>query len=172
MLGQPIVRQSYIIYLHPRGFFFNNFLHYLFRKRVYNSKEIVDLEDFFILSVSCVDMTTYPPTKYYFIIERLYVIYRLLVLIISTFSFLLFLYTVSWRYKRDYLHARIDILLCIILYIINTMKKHYKLFLCLVRTYDTKKAPISTCPPPLSLPSPLFIATSVKNPVVFSWEDY
>ena len=116
---------------------------------MYNSKEIVDLEGFFIWSVSYVDMTTYPATKYYFIIERLYVIYRLLVLIISTFSFLLFLYTVSWRYKRDYLHARIDILLCIILYIINTMKKHYKLFLCLVRTYDTKKVPISTCPPTL-----------------------
>ena len=116
---------------------------------MYNSKEIVDLEGFFILSVSYVDMTTYPATKYYFIIERLYVIYRLLVLIISTFSFLLFLYTISWRYKRDYLHARIDILLCIILYIINTMKKHYKLFLCLVRTYDTKKVPISTCPPTL-----------------------
>ena len=151
MFVQPIVQYTYIIYFHPRGFFFNNFLQYLIRKRVYNSKEIVDLEFFFILSVSYVDMTTYPATKYYFIIERLYVIYRLLVLIISTFSFLLFLYTISWRYKKDYLHARIDILLCIILYIINTMKKHYKLFLCLVRTYDTKKVPISTCPlPPLS----------------------
>ena len=36
----------------------------------------------------------------------------------------LFLYTVSLRYKRDYLCARIDILFYIMLYILNTMKKH------------------------------------------------
>ena len=36
----------------------------------------------------------------------------------------LFLYTVSWRYKRDYLYASIDILFYIMFYIINTMKKH------------------------------------------------
>ena len=124
MFVQPIVQYTYIIYFHPRGFFFNNFLQYLIRKRVYNSKEIVDLEFFFILSFSYVDMTTYPATKYYFIIERLYVIYRLLVLIISTFSFLLFLYTISWRYKTDYLHGSIDILFYIMFYIINRMKKH------------------------------------------------
>ena len=36
----------------------------------------------------------------------------------------LFLYTASWRYKREYLCASIDILFYIILCIINTMKKH------------------------------------------------
>ena len=34
----------------------------------------------------------------------------------------LFLYTVSWRHKRDYLFARIDILFYIMFYIINTIK--------------------------------------------------
>ena len=45
-------------------------------------------------------------------------------LFIITFSFLLFLYSVSWRYKNDYLHASIDILFEIMLYTIKMMKKH------------------------------------------------
>ena len=36
------------------------------------------------------------------IIERVYFIYRLFILFFSTLSFLLFLYLVSWKYKRDY----------------------------------------------------------------------
>ena len=46
-------------------------------------------------------------------IERVYFIYCLFILFISTLSFLLFLYTVSWRYKRkdsfiprSYLHYK------------------------------------------------------------------
>ena len=73
-----------------------------------------------VLIVGYVDIKTYPLTKYYYIIERLSFIYRLFVIFISTFSFLLFLYTV----KRDYLHASIDILFYIMFYIINTMQKH------------------------------------------------
>ena len=64
----------------------------------------------FVLTVGYLDMTTYPITKYYYIIERVYFIYRLLVLFMSTLSFLLFLYTVSGSYKKDYLHASVDIL--------------------------------------------------------------
>ena len=58
----------------------------------------------------------YPLTKYYYIIERVYFIHNLFILFISTFSFLVFLQTVSCSilsgilYKRDYLHARVDIL--------------------------------------------------------------
>ena len=41
---------------------------------------------------------------------------------------------------RDYLHANIDILLYIMFYIINMMKKQTLLYH--FRTYDTKKVPI------------------------------
>ena len=44
-------------------------------------------------------------------------------LIISTFSFLLFLYAVLWSHKWDYLHAIIDVLFYIIFYIINTLRE-------------------------------------------------
>ena len=101
----------------------------------------------FVWTVGYVDMTT----ERYYIIERIYFIYRLFILFIRTFSFLLFLYTVTWRYERDYLHSSIDITF----YIINTMKKHNTL-LYHVRTYNTKKVQIWICPP-----SPLILATSV-----------
>ena len=48
-------------------------------------------------------MTPYALTKYYYIVERVHLIYRLFILFISAFSFLLFVYTVSWRHKSDYL---------------------------------------------------------------------
>ena len=47
------------------------------------------------------------------------IFYRLFILFINTLSFLLFLYTVSWRYKRDYIHASIDILFYIMFYTIK-----------------------------------------------------
>ena len=106
MSSQPIVQRNYIIYFNIRGFSFNNFLHQYFWKRVHNSKEMLNLQGLFVvLTVGYVDMTIYPLTKYYYIIEKLYFIYKFFILFISTFSFLLFLYTVSWRYKRDCLHA-------------------------------------------------------------------
>ena len=59
----------------------------------------------------------------------------------------LFSYTVSWRYKRDYLCASIDILFYIMSYITNTMKKHY-ILLYHVPTYDIhKKGPDLNLPP-------------------------
>ena len=85
---------------------------------MHDSKEIVNMKGLFVLTVGYVDITTYPLTKYYYIIERVYFIYELLILFVSTLSFLLFLY------KRDYLHTSIDILLYIMFYIINTMKKY------------------------------------------------
>ena len=99
---------------------------------MHNSKEIVNIQGLFVLTVGYVDMTTYPLTKYYhrdispwnyYTVERVYFIYRLLILFISTLSLLLILYTVSWRYKRDYLHAGIDVLFYVMFCIINTMKK-------------------------------------------------
>ena len=51
-----------------------------------------------------------PLTKYYYIIERVYFIYRFFILFFGTLSFLLFLHSVSWRYNRDYFHGNIDIL--------------------------------------------------------------
>ena len=58
------------------------------------------MQGLFVLTVAYVGMTIYPLEKHYY------------------------LYTVSCRYKRDYLHASIDILFYIMFYIINTMKKH------------------------------------------------
>ena len=90
---------------------------------MYNSKEIVNIQGLFVLTVGYVDVDTNPLTKYYYIIERVYLILRLFILFITMFSFLLFLYTVSWRHKRNYLHASIDLLFGIMFFITNTMKK-------------------------------------------------
>ena len=140
MSSQPIVQWNYIIYFHIRDSFSTTFCT-SFWKKVHKSKAIVNIEVLFILTVGNVDMTTYLQTKYYYIIERVYFIYRLFVLFISTLSFLLLLYTASWRYKRDYLHASINILFCIMFYIIDPMKKHLT-HLYHVRSYNTKKVPI------------------------------
>ena len=110
-----------------------------FWKKVHNSKEIVNMQGLFVLTVGYVDMTTYLVTKYYYIIERVYFIYRLFILFISTLSFLLFLYIASWRYKRNYFHASIDTLLYIMFYIISTMKKQTLFHVC---TYDIREVPI------------------------------
>ena len=47
-----------------------------FWKRVHNSKEIVNLQGLLVLTVDYGDMTTYPLTKYYYITERVYFIYK------------------------------------------------------------------------------------------------
>ena len=57
---------------------------------MHKEKEIVNLQGLLVLIVGYVDMIIYPLTKYYYIIERVYFIYRLFILFISTFSFLLF----------------------------------------------------------------------------------
>ena len=112
-----------IIYFHIRCSFLITFCT-SFWKRVHNSKEIVNIQDLFVLTVGYADMTTYPLAKYYYVIEGVYFIYTLFKSFISTLSFLLFLHIVSWRYKRDYLHPSIDVLCYIMFYIINTTKKN------------------------------------------------
>ena len=102
-----------------------------FWKRVHNLKEIVNLQGLFVLTVGYLDMTTYPLTKCQYIVERVPFIYGLFTL------FLQFLYAVSWRYKRDYLHASIDILFYVMFYIINRTKNQILFYH--VRVYDTKK---------------------------------
>ena len=87
---------GHMIYFHIQGSFLTTFCT-SFWKRVHNPKEIVNPQGLFVLAVGYVDVKTYPLTKYSYIIERLYFIYRLFKLFNSTFSFLLFLYTVSWR---------------------------------------------------------------------------
>ena len=119
MSSQLIVQWNYVIYFHIRGSFLTTFCTSSW-ERVHNSKEIVNIQGLFVATVGYVDVTTYSLTNYYNIIERIYFIYRFLILFISTLSFLLFLYTVLWRYKRYYLHAS---LFYIMLYIINRMKK-------------------------------------------------
>ena len=127
------------MYFHIRGSFFNNFCT-SFLKRVHNSKKVVNIQGLFVLTVGYVDVTTFSLTKCYYIIEKVHLI--AITLFISTFSFLLFLYIVSWRHKRDYLHASIDILFYTISCIINTTYLRYK------------KVPTT---------SPLFVVTPLKT---------
>ena len=129
-----------------------------FCKRVHNSKEIVNIQVLFVLTVGYLDMTIYSLATFYYIIQRMYLIYRLSVLCISIFQILLFLYVVSWRHKRDYLHASIDILFYIVFYVINTTKKRYT-FLHHVCTYGAKQVPISSCSPP----NPLFVTKLLQE---------
>ena len=92
---QSIDSLNYIIYFYIRGSFLKTFCT-SFWKRLHNSKKIVNMQGLFVLTISRY-MAKYPLTKYYYIIEKVYFIYTLLVLFISTLSFLLFLYTVLWR---------------------------------------------------------------------------
>ena len=69
--SQLIVQWNNVIYFHIRGSFLTTFCT-SFSKRVHNSKEIVTLQGFFVLTVIYVDIKTYPLTKYYYIIERVY----------------------------------------------------------------------------------------------------
>ena len=101
MSSQPIVQWIYVIYFHPWGSFFSNLLHQCLEKGPSRKKERNCKSTRFVYVHRWLrDMTTHPLTKYY-IIERLYFLYRLFILFISIFLFLLLLYTVSWRYKRD-----------------------------------------------------------------------
>ena len=64
---------------------------------------------------------------------------KLVISLEASFFKQLFLYTVSWRYRRDYLHSSIDTwfyMFCII----NTMKKQSLLYH--VCNCDTKKIPL------------------------------
>ena len=118
-----------------------------------NLKEIVNIQVLFVLTLGYVDMATYPLTKYYYITERVYFIYTLFILLISTLSSLLFLYTVSWRYKKDYLHASIDIL-----FYIRKIEERLESFIPRSHLRYKKgsglKLPLSFPPSPLFVNSP------------------
>ena len=84
---------------------------------------------------------------------------RFFTLFISTLSFLLFLYTVLWRYNRD---ASIGILLYIMLYIINTIKKQTLLKNWLLQDRDLNLTP----PPPPHPPfPPLLLRPCCETPL-------
>ena len=74
-----MVQWNYIIYFHIRDFL-SSFCT-SFGKRVHNSKEILNMQGLFVLTVGYPDMTTYPLTMYCYIIKREYLIYRLSILI-------------------------------------------------------------------------------------------
>ena len=138
MSSQLIVQRSYIIYFHIQDPLLATFCTSCW-KRVHYFKRNCKSARFV-----CFDhwlrryQNIYPLTKHHCIIERVYFIYSLFIFFISTFSFLLFLYTVSCRYKKDYLHTSIDILfkLCSILFILLTWWRNIRL-LYRLRTYDT-----------------------------------
>ena len=121
---------------------------------MHSAKEIVILYGLLALIVGYVDMITYPLTKYYYIIERVYFNYRLFILFISTFSFLSFFYTLSWGYKKDYLNPSIGILFYIMFYIINTMKLNIRQFYTTFLVTIQKRLRFEP-----GSPSPLFVAT-------------
>ena len=138
MSSQLIVQWNYKIYIYICGSFFINFLHHFLEKsekfkRSCKSARFVyfDLWLRRYQNICTLCMT---------IVLKEYILIVGCILFISTFSFLLFLYRVSWKYKQDYLHASIDILFYIMFYIINMMKKHWTLLYCL-HTYD-KKVPV------------------------------
>ena len=152
MSSQPIVQWNYIVYFH--------IFRTSFWKRVHNSKEIINTQGLFILTVANVDMTTYPLTKYYYIIEKVYFIYRLFVLFIRTFQFLLLLYTVSWRYKRDYFHISIDILFHLMFQILLTRWGSIRLFYTTFILTIHKRSRFESASP---LSSPLFVAMPLDS---------
>ena len=83
---------------------------------MHNSKEIVDHistnKVFYIITFLLEESILF---IYLFYLLVAYIIYQYIDV---------FLYTVSWRYKTDCLHASIDILFYIMFYINNTLKKH------------------------------------------------
>ena len=79
--------ELYNILSYSRFFFLTTF-YTNFRKRVHNLKETVNIQGFDRWLRRYDHIST--NTKYYHIIERVYFIYRLLILFISTLSLLLF----------------------------------------------------------------------------------
>ena len=68
----------------------------------------------------------------------------------------IFIYTVSWKYKRDYLHDSVDILFYIVVYITHKIRLFDTTFALII----TKKIPIWTFHP---FPSRLFVATHLQK---------
>ena len=108
-----------------------------------------------------VDMTTYPITKYYYIIEKVYFISRLFILFISTFSFLLFLNTYSIMEGLtpcQYRYFALDYVLLLLTWWRN-IRLLYTTFVLTVQ----KRSQFGPGPPsPLSVASSLINVRSVK----------
>ena len=143
MFIQSTVQWNYIIYFHIRVSFWTTFST-SFLKGAHNLKEIANIQGLTVLTVSYLDMTTNPLTKCYYINEIVYFIYRLFISFISTLSFLLFLHTKPWRYKRV-CQSRYFFILCSIL--LTRCRNMKKTLLYHMRTYNTKKVSIWTWPP-------------------------
>ena len=138
MSNQPLVQWHYIIYFYLRGPLLTTFST-SFWKRIRNSKETVNIQGLFVLTVGYVDMTTYP--------LKIITIYLIYLYIFYEYTFILAVFiTVSRRYERDFLHASRNILFYIVFYIINTMNKQDSF---IPRSYlRYKKVPFP--PPPQS----------------------
>ena len=143
MSSQLIVQWNYIIYFYIWGSFFNNFLHQFLEKnaKFKRSCKSAKFVYFDLWLRRYQNICTLP--KYYYSIERVYFNCRLLILFISTFSLLLFLYRVTWKYKRDYLHASVDVLFYIMFYIINMIKDiglFYTAFMPTIKKFQFESA--------------------------------
>ena len=87
------------------------------------SKEIVNIQGLFVLTIGYLDMTTYLPTKYYYNIESVYFIYTLFMVFISKYICYihihyihLYIYTfihifihmyVTYLYIHTYIHTHL-----------------------------------------------------------------
>ena len=107
-----------------------------------------------VLIVGCVYMITYPLIKYYYIIKRVYFIYKFFLLFISTFSFLLFFI----QHHRSIRHIT-SIPICTYRFILSSIlltpmklniRQLYTIFVLTIQKRSRFK---------LGPPSPLFVAT-------------
>ena len=128
MPKRPIVQWNYIIYFHIRSLFLTIFC-IIF---VHQCKRFVCSDG------SWRRYDHIPLKKYYYIIERVYFIYRLLYIFVSKLSFVLFLYTVLWWYKWDYRHASIIILFYFIFYLLTRWRNISLLYTTIMLAIRTK----------------------------------
>ena len=90
----PIVLWNYIIYFHIRGYFLITFCT-SFWKRVHNSKEIVNLQGFVCFDRWLRRYDHIPLRKYYYVIKRVYFIYKLFPFLSVHFHSCSFQYSVT-----------------------------------------------------------------------------
>ena len=106
-----------------------------------------------VLTVGYVDMTTYSLTKYYYIIERLYLIYRWPLLLISTFSYLLFYiqyHEVIWEITS----MPVQIFYFILCSLLLTQWRNIRLFYTIFAVATQNRSRFEPDPAPTSLPAP------------------
>ena len=91
-----------------------------FWKRAHSSKEVVNIQGLFVLTVGYVDMTTYPPT----ILLKEYVLFIGCLYYLSVHCHSCCLYIQHHGGIREITSTPVQIFCFIMFYIINTMKKH------------------------------------------------